>query len=271
MKSIAVAIVGGGRLGTALARQLANAGYEIDEIICRDHRSALVKARKLARELGARACAAPAASLGARLVWLCVPDAQIPKAASELANKSWQGKIAFHSSGVLTSDALAVLREKGAAVAAVHPLMTFVRGTTPELRSVTFALEGGKRATSEARRIVHDLGGEVLHLRKSDKAGYHAFRNHGLSLAGFTIGNGGEGRGAEWTVECGSAPSPYADSPANRGELCSARPGRSVHRPGPAGRRGNHAVASSRACHNSPCKRGLLGTCRSGTPESAGA
>lgn len=87
----------------------------------------------------------------------------------------WKGRIAFHSSGALSSDELAALRARGAAVASVHPMMTFVRGSRPALVGVPFAIEGDVKAVRTARRIVRDLGGEVFLISKRQKAAYHAW------------------------------------------------------------------------------------------------
>ncbi|HJY87578.1 MAG TPA: DUF2520 domain-containing protein, partial [Candidatus Acidoferrales bacterium] len=93
----------------------------------------------------------------------------------ELSDRDWKSRVAIHSSGVLTSDALAALRERGAAVASVHPLMTFVRGSVPDLSAVMFAVEGDARAVRVVRRIVRDLGGETVLVKKEAKSAYHAF------------------------------------------------------------------------------------------------
>src|SRR5216684_8348937 len=101
---------------------------------------------------------------------------QIAAAARELAPATaWKGKIAFHSSGALASDELNVLRRRGAAVASVHPMMTFVRGSIPSLKGVPFGVEGDAAAVRVARRVVKDLGGEVFTVRKQNKAAYHAW------------------------------------------------------------------------------------------------
>jgi predicted short-subunit dehydrogenase-like oxidoreductase (DUF2520 family) len=105
-----------------------------------------------------------------------VPDGEIANAARVVAGKiDWQGKVALHSSGALTSDELEVLRQRGATVASVHPLMTFVRGLRPALVNVPFAIEGDANATRAARRIVRDLGGRSYAIRKQDKVAYHAW------------------------------------------------------------------------------------------------
>ena len=67
------------------------------------------------------------------------------------------------------------MRRGGAFVASVHPLMTFVKGSIPELAGVPFAIEGDRPAVGVARAIVRDLGGHVVSMRKQDKIAYHAF------------------------------------------------------------------------------------------------
>jgi len=145
-------------------------------VISRSRASSLKTARRLAADLGARACSANPRSLDANLVWFCVPDAEIARAARTFAGKiEWKGRVAFHSSGALTSDELAGLRTRGAGVASVHPLMTFVRGSRPPLAGVSFAVEGDGAALRVARRVVKDLGGSTHTIRKEDKAAYHAW------------------------------------------------------------------------------------------------
>jgi predicted short-subunit dehydrogenase-like oxidoreductase (DUF2520 family) len=155
VKRHSIAIVGVGRLGTALAQRLSESGYKISK----------VNSRKTPR----------ASQLRADIIWFCVPDAEIGAVARSFLEVEWEGKVAFHSSGVLISDVLSQLRRVGACVASVHPLMTFVKGSVPELATVPFAIEGDQTAVRMARRIVRDLGGRPVGIRKQDKVAYHAF------------------------------------------------------------------------------------------------
>jgi len=154
MRSPSIGIVGTGRLGTALAKRLSEGGY-----------SAKILTRKSARKT----------QLGADVMWFCVPDAEIARAAYSFSQIRWKGKYAFHSSGVLSSDALNSLRNAGAGVASVHPLMTFVKGSVPELTGVPFAIEGDASAVRVARVIIRNLGGQAVAIKKRDKVAYHAF------------------------------------------------------------------------------------------------
>jgi predicted short-subunit dehydrogenase-like oxidoreductase (DUF2520 family) len=168
-----IAIVGPGNLGTAMALSLHRAGFPMAAIISRS--SSRRKARALAKKVGSIALLNPS-ELDADLLWFCVPDSEIAQAARQCTSSSRaKPRFAFHSSGALSSDELAVLRRGGFAVASVHPLMTFVPGSRPVLAGVPFALEGDPAAIRLARRIVHALGGDSYLIRKQDKAAYHAW------------------------------------------------------------------------------------------------
>ncbi len=171
-----IAIVGAGSLASALAVALHGAGYVIDQIVSRAPEASLRRARRLAGEVSASAVAAARAQIRAEVVWFCVPDAAIAGAADSLVGAAdWRGKVALHSSGALTSDELAKLRERGASAASVHPLMTFVRGSRPSLKGVPFAIEGDAKAVRAARAIVLALQGQPFAMRKKDKEAYHAW------------------------------------------------------------------------------------------------
>jgi predicted short-subunit dehydrogenase-like oxidoreductase (DUF2520 family) len=170
-----VAIVGAGNLGTVLGLALKHAGYAIEAVIARSRGAPLQKARRLAKQVGA--CASVDLSgVRAELIWFCVPDVEIARAARSIeGGVEWKGRVALHSSGALSSDELAGLRKRGAVVASVHPLMTFVRASRPSLAGVPFAIEGDAAAVRLARRVVRNLGGDAYSIRKQDKAAYHAW------------------------------------------------------------------------------------------------
>jgi predicted short-subunit dehydrogenase-like oxidoreductase (DUF2520 family) len=171
-----IAIVGPGNLGTTLAIALHRAGYKIDEIVTRQQTSSRVRGVHLARRVRARYCDVNHATLAADVVWLCVPDREIRNCAQSLiARSNWKTKVVLHSSGALSSDELKIFRRKGAAVASLHPFMTFVSRAVPSLKAVPFAVEGDARAVRVARRITRDLGAEVFTIAKENKPAYHAW------------------------------------------------------------------------------------------------
>ena len=170
-----IAIVGPGRLGSALAVELRRAGYRVSEIVSGASASSRRKARLLARQVHAN-WRAENTRCDADVIWFCVPDREIARAAGRLAGTvDLKGKIALHPSGALGSDELSELRRRGAAVASVHALMTFVNRSVPSLKGVPFALEGDAKPLRVARRIVRDLGGEAFFISKKEKLAYHAW------------------------------------------------------------------------------------------------
>lgn len=171
-----VAIVGAGNLAAALAVSLRAAGYQVEVIISRGAATSVQRARRLAREVAASTVTLDQAQIRSEIVWFCVPDAAISKTAGLLSKATnWKRKVALHSSGALTSNVLRVLQERGTAVASVHPLMTFVRGSRPQLAGVPFAIEGDQKAVRAARAIVRSLRGRAWLIRKEHKQAYHAW------------------------------------------------------------------------------------------------
>src|ERR1035437_10859962 len=93
-----VAIVGAGNLGAALAVSLQRVGYTIEAVIVRSRGASLRKAQRLAKQVGAQASIDPS-DVRANLIWFCVPDAEIARAAHAIAGKiKWKGRVALHSS-----------------------------------------------------------------------------------------------------------------------------------------------------------------------------
>ncbi len=177
-------------MATFLAVALNKAGFAIAEIVARDSPRSLQRARALAAKVGARAVTVRSTWLDAELLWFCVPDREIRRAASVLASRLHRlgnnpaaeykrnFRFAFHSSGALQSGELDPLREAGIAVASVHPLMTFVTGAHPSLAGVPFAIEGDAAAARVAKRIVRQLGRRKFLIAGSlqsrvSRVGYH--------------------------------------------------------------------------------------------------
>ena len=176
VKKPTIAIVGPGRLGTALTLSLHAINCEIRQIVPGPSEESLRHTRRLSKRVGAQVALLANFEPDANIVWLCVPDRAIRTVADELAAKNhWRGRIVFHASGALTSDELSALRQRGASVAAVHPLMTFIAGTHTTLGGVPFAMEGDAKAVRAARAIVKALGGEAFVIAANKKAAYHAF------------------------------------------------------------------------------------------------
>jgi predicted short-subunit dehydrogenase-like oxidoreductase (DUF2520 family) len=168
-------------LGSSLCVALHDAGYTVDEVITRRP----ADFRRLASRISARAVSIENASLDSDIIWLTVRDSAIRSLADCLAatHSDWTHQIAFHSSGALGSNELAVLKSRGASVASVHPLMTFSgRRKPPSLVNVFFSVEGDPKALRQAKNIVRSLGGVPVEMQASDKPAYHAWASFGSPL-----------------------------------------------------------------------------------------
>lgn len=170
-----VAIIGAGRLGTSLGRALAKKGYPILWIADRKPAAA----RESRRIIGQGRATSDIVRAGeAGIIVLSVPDEEIERAARRLARTSgvWHGKIVLHTSGILSADALAALRSKGASCASFHPVQSFPRKDLPPVhfKDIVIALEGDEAALRAARRMVRSLGARALLLQARDKIFFHA-------------------------------------------------------------------------------------------------
>ena len=139
-----IAIVGAGRLGTALAAGLRAAGLRVSGPLGRG-----------------------ADGAGHDAVLLCVPDAEIATAAAFVA----PGSLVGHCSGATGLDALGD-RE----AFSLHPLMTVPDGARPDvLRGAGCAVDGSTpRALATAEALAAALGMHPTRVRDADRAAYHA-------------------------------------------------------------------------------------------------
>jgi predicted short-subunit dehydrogenase-like oxidoreductase (DUF2520 family) len=144
LDSSPLAIVGAGRLGTALAAALRAAGVSVEGPLGRG-----------------------ADGTGAGAVLLCVPDGQIAAAAATVT----PGPLVGHCSGATT---LAPLTPHESF--SLHPLMTVPKGAGPEVfRGAGAAVAGSSaRALDFARSLAERLGLRATEVADEDRVAYHA-------------------------------------------------------------------------------------------------
>jgi len=172
-RAVDVAIVGAGRVGTALGILLARAG----------HRIVAVSGRRATRERAAAflpdvPVLEPAeAAEGADLVLIATPDDAIASTCAALAGSVGEGRWVAHVSGATGLDALAPARRAGAGVLAIHPLQTFpdVEAALDRIPGCTVAVTAeDERGFALGELLARDLGARAIRLADWDKALYHA-------------------------------------------------------------------------------------------------
>ncbi|PYS91148.1 MAG: DUF2520 domain-containing protein [Acidobacteria bacterium] len=180
-----VAIVGAGRVGSALALALAACGYHISALVTNNGAHARHVARLFSTPRPHALAATQLASLPRTdLLLIATPDGQIAKTAAQLAGRlathrdqaRSTTRIALHTSGALSSDVLSELRATGYAVGSLHPLVSVseAQAGAASLRGAFYCVEGDARAVKVARQIVRALGGRSFSIKPADKALYHA-------------------------------------------------------------------------------------------------
>src|SRR6185369_11323842 len=169
-----VSIIGTGRLGTTLAVALAGSGYTIRSLVSRGVQSARKAARLLDADVQVLAAKQLRSLIDADLFLITVPDDQIAAVGRELSEINADRKVALHTSGALSSEVLAPLREKGWHTGSIHPLMSVSAVHDAHLEGAFWSVEGDRSALRLGKQIVRDLGGKSFSIRTEDKPLYHA-------------------------------------------------------------------------------------------------
>lgn len=174
-----ISLIGAGKVGSALAIMLSSKGYRFGSIINRTGTDAV----RLARLLQCKKASTQINDIApdSEIIIIAVSDGSLEKVAKELAKVpkiKFKKLFVFHTSGVLSSDALKSLKAKGATVASIHPIQTFPSGKRPtqlaaSLRGIYYGLEGDSSAILRAEEIVKALEGRFVTIPKELKPLYH--------------------------------------------------------------------------------------------------
>ena len=170
-----IALVGAGRVGTALAVLLSRAGHRLVGVAGREG------SRARAQEFLPEVPFVPAADAagGAAVTVLGVPDDAIAPVCAELAADGafGEGQSVTHLSGSMPLLALGPARGAGARVLAMHPLQTFpdVEAGIDRLPGSAIAVTAwGEDAFVLGERLARDAGGRPFRVADERKALYHA-------------------------------------------------------------------------------------------------
>jgi predicted short-subunit dehydrogenase-like oxidoreductase (DUF2520 family) len=188
-----IAVVGIGRVGTALAWSLHTAGYRIADLVVRRKPSAAQT--KLAQDVGASLVQfAQWQNSTAQTIWLCVPDDALAETVgslhqpAHLAARTW-----LHTSGSRSYRELLPLKSRTTVIGAAHPFRSFPQAERAELSETYFGIEGEKAARDAATAMVWRMGGLPFTLKAgTDKALYHAFGTFASPLLTALLAAGAE-------------------------------------------------------------------------------
>lgn len=192
-KRPAVAIIGSGRMGTALGLALKAIGYRIEIVTTKRPASA----KRAARIFGSGTLALSADQFGrlhndhvdrlnrCTVVLIATPDDLTGSIALQLADileapkrqpATPRRRVALHTSGALGSEILAPMRTVGFAIGSLHPLVSISdsRAGAELLPRAFFAVEGDAAAIRTAQSLVGELGGQSFQIDPARKALYHA-------------------------------------------------------------------------------------------------
>ena len=170
------AIVGCGKVGTALAIFLTRAGYRsagfaskrlssakhVADMVLSDHFSDVPW--DITRD--------------ADVVFITTPDSDIEDTCNSISRNTGfaDNAVVMHCSGALASSVLSGAKTCGAWIGSMHPLQSFASADhkTNPFQGIIVSLEGESSAVNIAKTIAEDLGGTVVTLLTEAKTLYHA-------------------------------------------------------------------------------------------------
>lgn len=166
-----IGIIGGGKVGSTLARHLS---AQLVGIVG----SSFEKSESLATRFNVPFMSHAELAATADVVLLTVPDRLIAAVAKGLAQKAQQesamlSTVYLHCSGSLDLTPLKPLQELGVSVGSLHPLQSFA-GENTELKGIYMAIDGDQKAKNTAHELAAILGGQSFFVPAEDRPLYHA-------------------------------------------------------------------------------------------------
>jgi predicted short-subunit dehydrogenase-like oxidoreductase (DUF2520 family) len=167
-----LAVVGAGRVGTALGVALARAGWPVTAVASRDAERRQNFSRLVP---GAHAFTEPSAVLDdADVILLTVPDDAIASVAAGL--RLYSGQALVHTSGALPAAVLAPAMAAGTSAGSFHPLVAFadLERALADLPGATVALEGDDSLLPILADVAVSIGLRPVLVPSGGKQAYHA-------------------------------------------------------------------------------------------------
>ncbi|WP_054971085.1 Rossmann-like and DUF2520 domain-containing protein [Alicyclobacillus ferrooxydans] len=176
-----VVVIGCGRVGTTMALALMSAGYDVTAGLARQSDSPSALQFAGATGVGVFHLKSEEAIFRGRsadVIFITTPDKAVTETAQTLVEQDMvhEGQVVIHTSGALTSDALAPVRSKGATALSLHPLQTIAAATVGQsiLKGAYCTLEGDPSAVEVGNTLVRVWGGIPAIIDASLRPRYHA-------------------------------------------------------------------------------------------------
>lgn len=169
-----IAIIGAGRVGSAIGSLLRQSGVAVTAVSARHQATALAAALSTGGEpFTDNALAARTATL----VLIAVPDDAVADVVREIALGGGfsAGQVVAHVSGALGLEVLRPAAEAGAATGCLHPAQSFanVQHAMREIPGSVFGITAEEGACPTLEALVAVLGGVPVRVRESNRPLYH--------------------------------------------------------------------------------------------------
>lgn len=174
-KNATIAIIGMGKVGTAVGYLLKSAGYSVIALAGRSDES-IASGTKY---IGSTTYSTPSqAASQASCIFITTTDDAIKPVCDKITLDGAVGpdKIVVHMSGAGGLDLLESARSSGASVASIHPIQTFatIDSAIDTIPDSSFGITAQEEIKDFCLQIVEDLGGIPFIIAEEDKPLYHA-------------------------------------------------------------------------------------------------
>lgn len=171
-----LSVIGCGAVATPLVRSLVSTG---NVSLGRVWNGSAESSEQAVARLGAGVACAGADELEpADLVLIGAPDRRIVSIARQISSTpvAGRGSVVFHLSGALPAESLSALRQNGAALASLHPIVSVpsLAHAPHDLSGTYCALEGDEEGCTRLETLAGAAGLRPFRIRGDRKALYHA-------------------------------------------------------------------------------------------------
>jgi predicted short-subunit dehydrogenase-like oxidoreductase (DUF2520 family) len=171
-----IAMIGLGRVGTALSMLLSKAGHTIVSAYDSDPAARVEFSKRVAGRVIENLENLDGAT---ELLLIAVPDGEIRTVSQNLAKLEIlkEGVFVGHTSGALSSDVLDPVAAEGCSTFSLHPIQTFasIDSAVESMAGSYFAFEGAPEAARTIlESVVEPIGAMCIVIQSANKPFYHA-------------------------------------------------------------------------------------------------